>query len=183
MPVVVKNNGSGGEKPPAGMHQAVCSRVYDLGEQEGFQGKIQHKIAILWELEARKEEGEYAGHRHVFTRTYTASLSEKANRRKDLEAWRGRAFNEDELNGFDVEKLVGVNCWLNLVDHTTQNGNHTVRMASIMPPKNVRDKMQIELSEDYTPNWIKQLLGQPTEEHADNGDAHKPDEFDDDIPF
>lgn len=178
MAIVVKETGGGGgTPPPAGVHLAVCSRVWDLGEQEGFQGKLQHKVVIVWELDSRIEEGEYAGKRHIHMQTYTASLNEKARLRQDLEAWRGRAFTAEELQGFDLDKLIGVMAQMNLVEYTKQNGNTGVKMASIMPPPAGVAKMEPELPAEYMPGWVKTALGQ------DSADASKDDTFDDDVPF
>lgn len=177
MSVMVADKGGGGNPPPAGVHLGVCSRVWDLGEQEGFQGKLQHKVVIVWELDSRIQEGEYAGKRHLHMQTYTASLNEKARLRQDLEAWRGKAFTPEQLQGFDLELLIGVMCQMNLVEYTKQNGGTGVKMASIMPPPAGAARMEPELDADYMPGWVKAALGK------DEGDASKDDTFDDDVPF
>ena len=45
---------------------------------------------------------------------YTLSMSEKANLRKHLETWRGKAFTEADFGpgGFNMAKLLGVNMYL-----------------------------------------------------------------------
>lgn len=177
MSVVVADKGGGGNPPPPGVHLGVCSRVWDLGEQEGFQGKLQHKVVIVWELDSRLTEGEYAGKRHIHMQTYTASLNEKARLRQDLEAWRGKAFTPEELQGFDLEKLLGVMCQMNLVEYTKQNGGTGVKMASIMPPPAGATRMEPELDAEYMPGWVKTALGQG------EGGSSKDDTFDDDVPF
>ena len=45
------------------------------------------------------------GRRFDVARVYTLCLHERAALRKDLESWRGRKFTEQELDGFDLEKL------------------------------------------------------------------------------
>lgn len=175
--VVADNGGGGGHAPPPGVHRAVCSRVWDLGMQPGFEGKEQHKVVILWELDARIEEGEYAGRRFIVTNKYTASLNEKAKLRGDLESWRGRAFGTEELAGFDLEKLIGKNCQMNLVEYTKKNGSQGVKIASIMPPAAGVTPMKPELDEDYIPKWVADAMGETSDA------APVADTFDDDVPF
>lgn len=117
MAIIAKSEGSF-EQPPTGMIQAVCVFVHDIGTQVSeYQGKpnVAHKIIVSWELAEKMTEGDYAGKPFMVSKYYTLSLNEKANLRKDLESWRGVKFTEEELDGFDVEKLVGANCFLNLV--------------------------------------------------------------------
>lgn len=105
------------EKAPVGMQQAVCAFVHDIGTQVSeYQGKvITHKqVIISWELSEKMTQGENQGKPFMVSKYYTLSLNEKSNLRKDLESWRGKAFTEQELEGFDLEKLIGANCFLNV---------------------------------------------------------------------
>jgi hypothetical protein len=49
-----------------------------------------------------------------------------------LESWRGRPFTPDEAANFDVAKLIGAPCLLQIVHNTSPNGNVYVNMSSIM---------------------------------------------------
>lgn len=110
-----KDTGGGDfEQPETGSVAANCIKIIDIGTQTSeYQGKpnSRRQVLIGWEIEEPMSDGT------LFTvgRFYTASLSEKANLRKDLQAWRGRAFSEEELAGFDPKKLLGVPCLLTLV--------------------------------------------------------------------
>lgn len=177
MAVVVSAGSGGGPSVPAGQYQAVCSRVWDLGLQEGYGGKLQHKIAIMWELDTRIEDGEHKGKRYVFTRTYTASLDERANLRHILESWRGRAFKPDELSGFDLENLVNANCMLNLIEYTKNDGGIGVKLASIAPATG-QHKMETENGPDFVPQFIADMMNKSPDVQAES----TPD-FDDDVPF
>jgi glutamate mutase epsilon subunit len=42
-------------------------------------------------------------------------MYEKANLRKILTSWRGKAFTEEEARAFDITKLLGATCMLNIV--------------------------------------------------------------------
>lgn len=131
----VSDNGGGDfEQAPAGTHVARCVRLIDIGTQFGeYQGKptSARKVVVTWELpNERMTEGEYAGKPFLVGKWYTASIGEKANLRKDLVNWRGREFNEEELRGFDIKKLLGVPCLLSL----TPNEKNKVRVTGIMKP-------------------------------------------------
>jgi len=183
MAIMVSDNGGGSfELPDSGLHNAVCSNVYDLGDQPGYQGKIQHKVVIMWELEQTIKDGDFAGKRFVVSSMYTASLSEKANLRAHLESWRGRSFTEEELQGFDIEKLRSIPCMLSIV-HNENKGKTYANVSAVMKHDKKFDSMLPELPVDYVPKWIEQKRG---EHHDHNGDvqgANPGTDFEDDIPF
>ena len=156
--IVADNGGGSYEQTPTGMTQAVCTRIFDLGPQEGYQGKIQHKLVVMFELDERKKEGDFAGKRFLVSNTYTASLDERANLRRDLESWRGRPFTADELVGFDMDTVLGVNCNLNMVA-VTKGDKTYVNIAAITPLMKGQQQMQRELAADYVPEWIQRKLG------------------------
>jgi len=143
--------------------------------QEGFAGKPTHKLAIVWELEERRKEGDFAGNRFIICKTYTASLNERSNLSKDLESWRGKSFTPEQRNGFELSVLSGVNCNLNLVEKTNGAGRTFVNVASITGLQKGQKKMKAEQS-GYMPSWIEKMV------NHDDG-IPSPDEFDDDIPF
>jgi len=131
--MLLKDSGGGDfEQPPVGTHLARCIRVLDLGTQKGeYQGKATSKRQCIIGFELPDElmqEGEHAGKPFVTSRFYTASLGEKANLRKDLENWRGRAFTKEELNGFESKNILGKTCMLSL----TENDKNKVRITGIM---------------------------------------------------
>lgn len=118
---------------PEGLHHGVCVDVVDLGVVSTAFGD-KHQVQIRWHVDAADEDGK----RFEVRKTYTASLSEKANLRKDLEAWRGRKFTADELKGFDLEKLLGANCQINVVHNMADNGNTYANVQGVVPaPKGV----------------------------------------------
>jgi len=115
---------------PAGTHAAVCCDVRDLGILETtWQGtqKKQHKILVSWQIDELRDDGKS----FLVSRRYTLSLHEKSGLRKDLEAWRGRAFTEPELHQFDVEALIGKGCLLNVI-HNQKGGDTYANVAGVM---------------------------------------------------
>jgi hypothetical protein len=90
-----------------GVHNAVCVDIVDLGMVEGFQGKERHKMRLVFEVE---ELHPTTGEPLIVSQQYGVSLHENANLRKDLEKWRGKPFSPEELQRFDLERLIGVSC-------------------------------------------------------------------------
>ena len=143
MGFVASDTGGGDfKKVPQGVHMARCYSLIDLGTQlsHGQYGeREQHKIRIAWELFGEDDDGkpltiERDGNVMPMTisKSYTLSLSEKSNLRKDLQSWRGRAFTDEEAKGFDISKLLNVYCMIN-VTHSETNGKTYANVASITP--------------------------------------------------
>lgn len=125
------------ELAPEGTHIARCIQIVDLGTQPvEFNGekKEQHKARITWELpnEQRVFKEENGEQPFLVSKEFTVSLSEKANLRKVLESWRGKAFEENELQGFDVMNVLGVPCMLQIIHKTSKSGNKYAEISSVM---------------------------------------------------
>jgi hypothetical protein len=74
-------------------------------------------------------------------------MNEKSNLRKDLESWRGRGFTEQECKAFDITKLLGVPCMLNVIHKTNNKGNKYATIGSISPiPKGLECPPQVNKS-------------------------------------
>ena len=104
----------------AGNYVARCYRMVEIGTvDEEFLGvkKQMHKVRIGWELptELKTFNPEKGEQPCVIDKEYTLSLADKANLRKDLQSWRGKAFSDDEAEAFDITKLLGVPCMLNII--------------------------------------------------------------------
>lgn len=106
---------------PAGTHLARLYRIIDLGTQmRDYEGKVtmSRKAKFFWELHGENAAGKplltTEGKPLIQSKEYTLSLGEKANLRRDLEAWRGKAFSEDELKGFDIKTVLGQFCMINI---------------------------------------------------------------------
>ena len=136
MPIIAKV-GEGFVLCPAGTHDAVSVDVEDLGMVEteyAGEKKKQHKVRIIWQVDELQDNGKA----HQAAKRYTLSLHEKASLRKDLESWRGRPFTASELEGFDLENLIGAGAFLNVI-HESKNGKTYDNIASIMRlPKNTK---------------------------------------------
>ena len=181
----------GGEKSSSfpsvsvGVHKARCIKVIDLGTQKNeFEGNITWKrqALVIWETPDQTNE---TSEPLTISRFYTLSLHEKSNLGIDLTSWRGRPFSETEKKGFDISKLIGHTCLLNVIQ-----GNKNNKIGSVMPlPKGDKIAEQYHTSvvfdlKDFQ-NGKKEVFNQLSEgirniilrskeleglEHTDNGD-------------
>ena len=168
MPIIAKKPESNFLPCPEGLHQAVCVDVVDLGVQRGPYGE-KHKVEVRWQTELENEETQ---RRFQLRKWYTLSLHEKASLRKDLECWRGRKFTEAELHGFDLEKLLGANCQLQVIHNITDDGK-TYDNIQLIDPHNPKLPKIAPL--EYTREQDRATA-------RGNGHAVQPDD-DSDIPF
>jgi hypothetical protein len=127
-------NGGGGdfEQCPAGSFAARCYQIIDLGHQTfewKGEAKVAPKVRITWELNEMMQDGRPFS----ISREYTASIGDKANLRKDLEAWRGRPFTATELQNFSLENVLGAPCLLGVVHKPSKDGSKVyANVGSIM---------------------------------------------------
>jgi hypothetical protein len=147
---------------PVGVIPAVCVKYYDCGIQRGYQGKLQHKVVLLWELDARRTDGA----RFLATKSYTASLSDKANLTADLQSWRGRAFTDAELEGFDLDAIVGKPCQLNLVQIAKSNGDPFVEVQTVLRPTKGWVPIVPETAPDFVLPWVATMIANQVEAPA-----------------
>lgn len=177
MPIIAKA-AKAFEPCPPGPQQAVCVDVVDLGmvqstfTDEDGNLKSQHKIEIVWQsVETMKD-----GKPYLVKKRYTLSLHEKATLRHDLEAWRGKPFTDLELDAFDVEKLLGANCNINVAHKQGSRGGTFANVVSVMPLMKTQQKIQA------TADYVRVCDRTPSagEVFGDTSD-NAPD--DDSIPF
>jgi len=180
---MARETGGGGFDPvPEGVHHAVCYGVYDLGTHinEMF-GKAERKVLVCWEIpeeriELKGKDGKVRNLPRCVSKKYTLSLGKKATLRKDLESWRNKAFTPDELGGFDLEKLLRVNCMIQIV-HQAKDERTYANVNAVMPlykgvakkePENAvkffsfEDEDGGDIPED-TPDWIVKLIQDSSE--------------------
>jgi len=152
-----ENEGSFEQIQP-GTYQAVCYGIWDIGVQittwEG-QEKQQPKIVIAWELNENMKEGDNAGKRFTISKRYTKSLGDKANLTKDLQSWRGKPFTEEELRGFDLETILGVNCQLGII-HNESNGKTYSNISSISSLMKGMPEMTAQ-NPSVMPEWVQKV--------------------------
>ena len=126
---LIANRGGSFELAPQGTHVARCYRILDLGTQfSEFYQKSSHRILIGFELPTELMAD---GRPFTINKRYRLSFHENSTLRHDLEAWRGRVFEGDEALAFDVSKILGVPCLLNII-HSQRNDRTNADITSIM---------------------------------------------------
>ena len=135
---------------PAGNYIARCYQMIEIGTvKETILGKekILPKVRIGWELPTelkvfKEENGEQP---LVISKEFTLSMAEKANLRIALKSWRGKDFTDEEAKSFDITKLIGVPCMLNVIHKPSKDGTRQYEeISGITPmPKGVNCPEQI----------------------------------------
>jgi len=144
MGLIAKSGGADYEPIPAGMHTAICFAVYDLGshlEKGAGWEKVQRKVRIVWEIPELRIQINGKDLPRAKMADYTLTLNEKGKLRPMLEGWRGKPFTDEELAGFDLEKLLGVACQILIVHNPGKNGTVYDNIQTIVPaPKGYKGK-------------------------------------------
>lgn len=148
---------------PQGVHIARCYLIADIGtHHDDMYDKDRHEIIVTWELPDERidveRDGEKVNLPRAISKTYTLSLGEKANLRKDLVCWRGRDFTDAELAGFDLENILGKSCQIQVVHKAKRDGGVSYRIGAVMAlPKG----MKHETPENPCRTWS---IGDPTDD-------------------
>ena len=204
MSTVAKSAGTDFPKAPPGLHRAVCFQVIDLGHQSiVWQGREKWvpKVLISWEL---TDELMDDGRPFAVSQRFTLSLAETSMLRPMLESWRGRNFTEEELKGFDVQKVLGAPCMLNVV-HNTKDGKTYANVGAVTPvprqiekPKATNKLIGFSLDGGNIsdlPEWVQGVIQKSREfqssggsfvqeyEDSENPAPRKIEDLNDDIPF
>jgi hypothetical protein len=161
---------------PSGNHVARCYSMIHIGTiEDEYQGekKRLNKVRITWELpnETKVFNAEKGEQPYSISKEYTLSMHEKATLRHDLESWRGKGFTEEEANSFDITKLLGKPCMLNVIHKTSKSGNQYSAISSIssipkgmVAPEQVNDTFEFSYNDfsqskfDSLPDWLKDKM-------------------------
>jgi hypothetical protein len=184
-----------------GTYPAVCCQLIDLGMQynENFKTSSR-KVLLGWEIIGETVEIGGESQPRTFAKIYTASLNEKASLRKDLNAWRGRPFTEEELAAFDMRSIVGAPCLVTIIHNQAPNGNTYANMAGIssLPKGYPRPALSVKPTVydidaddpavvDTLPKWIGEKIRSSSsyqERMTSASTLHDlPDEDDGELPF
>lgn len=152
--MAINATNSGGtprELIPAGNYIARCYKMIHIGTVEEIilgEKKILNKVRIGWELptELRVFNQEKGEQPIVIDKEYTLSMHEKASLRAALKSWRGKDFTEKEAECFDITKLLGVPCFINIIHKPSKKDPSKIyeEIAGITPmPKGVTCPEQI----------------------------------------
>ena len=198
MSLVMKNEGGDFEILPEGTHIATCYLVVDLGNQiTTYKGEesVKPQVLISWECTNEKMSD---GRPFVATQIYNAFFGEKAKLRLHLESWRGRKFTDQELEGFDVSKLLGVPCQVTITHSTGERTYANVTTVTGLPkgvdaPELENKPLMYDLDNanpetfNELPEWIQKKISGRVTDKPQSVESENPapqDDFQDDsIPF
>jgi len=152
---------------PSGNYVARCFSMIHIGtvtEEIKGEAKRLNKVRIAWELptELRIIEGKDEKYPMVISKEYTLSMHIKSNLRHDLESWRGQSFTEKQAECFDISKLLGVPCMLNIIHRMSNNGEQYATISNISSlPKGmaVPDAIQKPFEWNYEEKFDEFALG------------------------
>lgn len=200
MGIVVKaNEGVTRQLPPADNHVARCIKLVHIGSiYDEKYDKLRNQVMITWELPNELAKFKGVEEPFVVSKTYTLSLSEKATLRKDIENWRGQKFTEKELEGFDLVKLLGQPCMVQVV-HSDDGKYANVSGVSKIPkglpvPAQINKSIYFSISEfteesfNKLHDWEKKKVEASNEyqviiKGASDSENVADQESDDDLPF
>lgn len=137
MSLIVKEPDGSSKFPPIepGTYPGVAYGVVDLGVHHSDKfDKDVRKVLIMWELPQETITTDDGEKPRTISETYSASLSEKAKLRQMLEGWRGRPFTPEELKGFNIAKLLGVGCYINIINVDGKEGKTFAKVQTVTLP-------------------------------------------------
>ena len=212
MPLLSKASGGGGDfdPVPAATHIARCISVVDLGFQDTPWGR-KEKVYIGFEVPAvRVEWDDKEGAHHegpaLIGCTYTNSIHEKSVLGQHLVNWRGRAFTDEQKDGFDLFSILDIACMIS-VTHKQKGEKTYANVSGIMgaPKGTVVANRETDLlgyspqdparagDFDKMPDWLqtKCKAGHNMDANPNEYPGQAPPgappaaggDFDDDIPF
>lgn len=212
MAIIATSNGSTSFEPiPTGNYPARCYSMVHIGTIDEIilgEKKTLNKVRITWELPTelkvfKEENGEQPC---VISKEFTLSLHEKATLRSFLKNWRGKDFTDEEAKAFDIEKLVGAPCMLNITHKQKKDGSGVyaeIGSVSAMPkgfscPEQINpsfvftyenfDKVKFDSLPEFMRNKMVNSLEykavvNPNEMHVIQPENVSKEEEHDDLPF
>ena len=93
---------------------------------------ISQKMRILWEIIGETIEINGEQMPRLVSKEFTLSLNEKSKLRQALQSWRGKAFTAEELQGFDLRKVLGIGCQLQIIHKEGNNGTTYANVETIL---------------------------------------------------
>lgn len=202
MPIYATDNGIERKPIPAGNYPARCTQMIEIGTVMGMYG-AKKKVRLGWELpdELVTFSPEKGPQPQFISQEYSLSMNTRASLRIMLESWRGKGFTKEEAKKFEITKLLGVTCMINIIHKTSEDGSRVYasigNISSI--PKGLKVSKQvnptIELSYanwdqdvfDALPEWLraKMILTPEYAELKKPGSSNNVHEMvvEDDLPF
>lgn len=134
----------------------LCVDVIYLGRKiEQYPGKPireAEKASLVFASGERQEAKDGApGELALVTVEMTLSMNEKANMRKFLESWRGRAYTAEQADaGVPLDKLHGHSALISVQHITTSKGRKFAKVVSISPLPKAMPAPDAAIMNEYT---------------------------------
>lgn len=165
------NGGTPVPKLESGVYTGVSSAIIDLGLQRNEQfGKTQRKFMMIWTILGEDVEINGEKQPRTISKEYSFSLNEKSTLRKDLQAWRGKSFSEEELQGFNILAVLNKACQLQIILEEKNNKKYNniagimslPKGSSVQPLDNTYyfDMEDVQTWQNFVkvPNWIQEKI-------------------------
>lgn len=154
-----------------GVYTALSSMLIDIGGQKSIlDNNVRRKFIMVWNIVGEFVEVNNEQLPRVMSKEYTLSLNEKSNLRKDLQAWRGQAFTEEELQGFDLLTIMNKPCQLQIINEEKNGKNYNNISAIMAIPKGMKVELLKETvvfitnnqetwaNYEKIPKWIREKI-------------------------
>lgn len=112
-----------------GLYDAVCVDEVDLGIVEGKYGP-NAMVKLVWEL---AEVNPHTNKPFIVSRRFGATIGKKSHLRPFLEGWRGKKFTPEEIDAFDLIKLLNVPCQLQIIHNLGEDGSPWAFVQAAIP--------------------------------------------------
>lgn len=136
--MITAKRGTTREPVPKGTYPARLYKILHIGTIfNTYNNKMVNTIRLDWELptETKIFDPDKGEQPLSISKDYTLSMNEKANLCKDIEAWEGHSFeNDEEAESYDLTELIGRDCMINVAHKVAaSSGNTYAYIASISP--------------------------------------------------
>jgi len=191
--------------PPAGTHYGRCFGVVDLGTQPSDMYGPKPRIMLMWELPNERVEYEEDGKKkerpQTISKEYGASLGTKADLRKHLDAWRGKPFSKEELEGFHLPNIIGAPCVITIQHKPKAAGGISAKVVAVaavpkgtIVPDLFHKKVAFDIQDGNEsdsfkalPEWVQKKVSNCLEWNGEAPATHDPvepaDDVETDVPF
>ena len=146
---------------PSGTHIARCYKMIHVGERNyEYQGepKTKNSLWVFFELpfEMRTFNADKGEQPMSISIEYNLTYYDTAKLFKHINSWRGKTLTPQEIDDFEVDKLLGVPCSLSVVHNPSKKGKIYSNIQSVSGlPKGMECPPQINdtLIWDYEENF------------------------------
>lgn len=174
------------ELPKAGWHPAVCAQAHSLGYQMfGNEVGSYPQAALIFELAAKRVEGDYAGTPLLLSWKGSNVLSKPDAKKKGnltimLEGWTGHGMNDAERAKFSLRDMIGRAAFINVKHETGKDGVVRAKIASIGPMPDGIPAPSVSLTD--VPKWIAEMKAKQVAKPTQAAPGEAPPHGEDDLP-